>query len=321
MTTRINEGGAAAIDFNALMEQLAVKLGESGQGKDGLPPVTSSANGTGSTIALELPKLVAPMLSALGVSLEELVRLVGSEERKVATETSTQSLKAKAKERKEICDKNLEELKKQIDKENSPLGQFLKAFKFIAIIVQAIGAAVAFATGNAPLGILLTALMVDQIISAATNGEQGLTAWVTNIAKECGASDEVAQWVGFAFTIATVIATVGVSVGTSMGQVLTATEKMLTAVTTMVSAGQQIAQGGLAIGQAVENYQVATSKAHQKELQAMLERIRTAIDLEQDFLKIMLEKFQNMLAKVNEVISNTSDAQAAVLAGGGRALA
>ena len=320
MSTRINEG-ASAIDFNALMDQLALKLGESGQGKDGLPPVASSANGTGSAAALDLPKLAAPMLSALGVSLEELVRLVGSEERSMATRSSTQSLQAKAKERKEICDKNLEELKKQIDKENSPLGQFLKIFKFIAIIVQAIGAAAAFATGNVVLGALLTALLVDQIISTATDGEQGMTAWVTKIAKECGASDEVAQWAGFGFTIAAVVGTLVTSVGTSMGQVLSASEKMLTAAATMASAGQQIVQGGLAIGQAVENYQVATSKAHQKELQALLERIRSAIDLEQDFMKIMLEKFQNMLKQVNEVISNTTDAQAAALAGGAQALA
>jgi hypothetical protein len=269
-----------------------------------------------------LPTLAAPLVSTSGLSLETLVEALGGEERKVSTKTGLETLKAHAEARKATNDKQLAEIQEQLEKmrEQEKLSPLLKAFKYIAMACMAIATVAAVATGNVAVAVIMGALLVDSIITEATDGKGGIAAWTQQIAEKCGADEETAKWISFAVsmavTVVATVATMGMSGGAAAVTMVEKVGKALTLASSIISAASTVAAGGVGIYQATLQYDVEMSKAAQKALDAILERLREAIETEQDFLKFVMEKYQNLLSKVKEIVTQNQEAQAEILTGG-----
>jgi hypothetical protein len=352
--------------------------GSSGSGVSGSPQIppggASGSSGGVNYAALGIPALATPSLA--GLSLEQLVEAIGGAGRRLALQQGLDAVKAKGEEIKELNAKKIEEIQKQLEalKEKEKLSPFLKAFKWIGLALGAIGTALAVGaavmTGNPALiaGALIgAAMLVNSIVSTASDGKYSLAAGVGALAKEFGASDSAAQWIGFAVEMALVVvgaalsiggawkvahnvadasakvATGAVEAGTQAAstavqagtqaatgaaevttQVFTSTQKwisIISAATSILSGANSVAQGSVAITSATYDYDIARAKAEMKDLQAILLKIQTAMEIENDFVEAVMERTQSLLGDVKEIVQDNINAQTAVLTGGTPAMA
>jgi hypothetical protein len=86
--------------------------------------------------------------------------------------------------------------------------------------------------------------------------------------------------------------------------------------TNIISAANMMAEGGVGIAAAVNQYGIDKSRVTSKELEAILARLQEATEVEQEFLKTIMKKFEDMLAKVGELVKANNETQAAILGGG-----
>ncbi|MDR2788738.1 MAG: type III secretion system translocon subunit SctE [Candidatus Accumulibacter sp.] len=313
----------------------APATGNVGGGGDGtaenLPPVDTAADDFINTLFEELPKLIAPLLAG-SISLEELVKAVGLETRQITTKTGLETLKAKAAEREEASQKKIEELQTQLEKlrEQEKLSPFMKAFKWIGMVLGAIAAvataAVAIATAN-PLLIVGAAIMltmtINSIVSEATDGKYSISAGVAELAKQCGADEETAQWIGMGVEIGITVIGAVLSLGAGAAGSAAKTAEMAGKVINIAARIGQLAslgsglttmaQGGLSIVSAGFDKAITESRAAQKELEAILERIMEAQDIETKFMEAVMKRAEELLASVQEIVQGNTEAQAAIL--------
>ncbi len=283
-----------------------------------------------------LPLLPAPLG---GLSLDTLMSSLGEEVRRQACRDGIDSLEAKAKDQKEVNEKELQEIAKRLEKmrSKSVLSGFLKAFQIIGTIVGAIASVASIAagvlTGNPLLvtagvmGIIATA---DSITSLASDGKYSIAAGFTELGKKMGMSDEAAQWFGFGMNIGIMVISIGVSFGagfaSSAASVASATEKATKTVETAIkitntaskisnvaSGVNSVGMGSVTIANAVVDYQISKSQANSKEIEAILERIRMSIEMERDVIEQEMARANELLAGVKEIVENCNDTQAAVL--------
>lgn len=305
---------------------------------DGVIPPAGGDSGAAQA-ALILPGLPLPKIG--GLALETLVQAVGMEERTTVTKAGTESIKAKAQEREELNAKKMEEIQKNLEnmRSKSILSGFLKAFKFIGMVLGAVASVATIAlgavTGNPLLiaaGVVMAAMTVNSILSEATGGKVSISAGIASIAKACGASDEVAQWIGFGVEIGITLVGCALSLGAGFSsatakavesaakagemagkitQIASMTNKVATVASGVSTVGQGLAQGA----DAYYDYRIANSQADQKELAAILERIQQAISMEQDFLQAVMERANALMGDVGEIVQQNAEAQTAVLTG------
>ncbi|MDR3037949.1 MAG: type III secretion system translocon subunit SctE [Candidatus Adiutrix sp.] len=277
------------------------------------------------------PELAAPLLSA-GLALEVLVQALGDEERKTAVKTGLETLKAKGEERKANGEKQLAEMKERLEKmrEQAKLSPFLKAFKWIGAIVGAIAAVATLAVGVLtanPLmiagGVILATLAVDSIVNLASDGKYGIAQGISAALVAMGVDETTAKWVGLGVTMAlAVTGAVCGGVGAFQAGAAAATNmavtvaKHVSTVTTVISTLNTIAESSVSIYGATLQYDVNKSLANSKELQAILENISEATETEQQFLKFIMEKYQDLVGKVTDIVKQSHEAQAMVLTGG-----
>ena len=335
MTETNPVGGSQNLVWTLDVDGNTIRPGTVGSGD--LPP--SDGGFDEILVILTLPTLPAPKIG--GLSLETLVQAVGMDERATATKTGLESIKVRAQEREEVNAKKLEEIQKRLEdmKSKGILNGFLKAFKIIGMILGAVASIASIAlgavTGNPLLiaaGVIMTAMVVNSIVSEASGGKASIAAGIGAIAKACGASDETAQWIGFGFEIGITVVGCALSLGAGFSAaagkaVQTAAEagKMAEKVMHIVSVTKQItALGtglnsiGMGITQGVGayyDYRTTRSLADQKELAAILERIQEAISMEQDFLQAIMERSNELIGDVGEIVQQNAEAQTAVLSG------
>lgn len=302
--------------------------------------IPSSQNSTIINISatLSLPTLPAPKIG--GMSLESLLQAVNMEGRATATKAGLESLQARAAERQRVNAEKLEEIQKNLERIESKktVNKVLNVFKKIGAVLGAVAAAATLAigvvTGN-PLmivaGATLTVMAVNSIVSMASDGKYSISAGISAIAKECGASDETAQWIGFGVEMAITLVGACLSFGAGLSsaaskaaelvptiiKILSMTQK----VTTVASGLNSVGQGAAQIVSAVYDYKIANSQADQKELAAILERIQQAIGMEQDFLEAVMERSSELMGKVGEIVQENAQAQIAILTGTSPAMA
>ncbi|MDR0672094.1 MAG: type III secretion system translocon subunit SctE [Zoogloeaceae bacterium] len=309
---------------------LTTRQSGSGGGNADLPPVDEE---TLASFQDALPKLLPPLLAG-NISLEELVKAIGMETRQVATKTGLETLKAKAAETEEANQKKIEEIQKQVEKlrKLAKLGPLGKVFKWIAMLVAAIAAAaatvVAAATAN-PLLIagaaIMIAMVVNSMASEASGGKVSIGAGVAELAKQCGASEEVAQWIGMGVEIGVTLVGVALTFGAGLSStVSTATETAgkvaqiaarVSQAASLASGVTTMTQGGLGIADAVYTSGITRSKAAQKDLEAILARISEAQDIETHFLESVMKRAEELLSDVREIVQGNLEAQAAILGG------
>jgi hypothetical protein len=293
-----------------------------------------------SDVINELPNLVTPLMAA-GISLEVLIEAIQAEERKTGVLAASESLKAKSEARKETNDKALAEIKERLETmaKQKSLSPFLKAFKILGMVLGGIAAiattVVGAITGNPLLvaaGVLMAALVVDSVVSAASDGKYSISAGVTALAEKCGASPEAAKWIALGVQLALIVATVVLSFGAAGGSSAASGASSIakSALHVLVKAQQaaSVANGLVAIGSgacqiaaASFDYQTTNSHARTKEFEAILARLKESTESEEDFLKFLLENIQILLAKVSEIVKESNAAQLRILSGGPPALA
>lgn len=313
------------------------------QSQGTIPPPQSDTGDV--SFVLTLPVLPSPKHG--GLSLEMLIEALGMEERSTATKTGLETLKAKAQERDDANAQRLEEIQKRLEdmRSKSVLDGFLKAFKIIGMVLGAIASVATIAlgavTGNPVLvaaGVIMGVMAINSIVSEATDGKVSISAGVAALAKACGASEEVAQWIGMGVEIAISLAACILSFGAGFAgaganalstgtQVATTASKvtqicaMTQKISTIASGINTVAQGVTQGANAYYDYKITLSNVDQKELEAILERLQQAIDVERDFMEAIMERFNQLLGDVKELVQNNTDALTVVLTGSAPSMA
>ena len=324
----MNVNTSTPVSQNELIAQLASEfskiLGKSGQtGSSGDIPSVSAA--------FELDDL--PVLSAPAgpLSLDTLLSAIGYETRQQACRDGVASLELKGEQQAEINQKELDELKEQLEKmaKKGVADGFLKIFSIIGMVVGAIASAasvaIGVATGNPLLvaaGVAGLVMTVDSALSMATDGKYCIAGGISAACEACGMDKEAAQWVGMGVSMALSLATVILNIGGAAKAVSVtadAANKVIqvlsktTLITNLVSGANSVAKGATSIASGVYGYQVAQSQAEVKELEAILERIRMAMEMEQDMIQNEMERANELLQAVDAIVDACNKTQGTVL--------
>jgi hypothetical protein len=145
---------------------------------------------------------------------------------------------------------------------------------------------------------------------------------VSALAEKCGASEETAKWIAFGVQMAMLLASVVLSFGaagaasgatasTTVMNILVKAQQATAVANGLVSIGSGVGQ----VLQAVYEYDMASSHARTKELEAILERLRESIETEEDFVKFMMENLQDLMGKVGEIVKEAGETQMTLAAG------
>lgn len=286
-------------------------------GKDSsMPPVAGST-----TQSDAMPLLVSPRG---GLSLENLLAAIGDEVRRQTVRDSANGLELKAEQQKEINDKELKELQEQLEKMKSQevLDIFKKIFQGIGIALAAVAAGLACATGNPLLiagAVIGMALAVDSIASLASDGKYSLA---TGFGTDSEAGKIVSQvFMGLlmvANIACNITGAVKMSADIAKGAVDIATKAMtITAkgstISNIASGINSVGTGATTIGTAVIQYQVENSKANIKDLEAILQRLREAMDIEKSLMQSEMERANELLSDVKELVDGAIKTQSTIL--------
>lgn len=286
------------------------------------------AAGSGISSPAGLPVLPAP---AGPLSLDTLLSSIGDEVRRQTCRDGVASIEIKGERQAEINQKELEELAEQLEKmrSKSVLDKFLKVFQVIGTVVGAIASAaslvVGAATGNPLLiaaGVAGIAMTVDSALGMATGGKVCIAGGIAAACEACGMDSQTAQYVGMGVSMALSLATIALNIGgaarigsvtaEAASKVMTVLSKT-TMIASIVNGVNSVAQGGVTIASGVYSYQIAQSRASVKDLEAILERIRTSIEMDRDMVEAEMQRANDLLAAVNEIVESCNATQTAML--------
>ena len=160
----------------------------------------------------------------------------------------------------------------------------------------------------------------NSAVSMATDGKVSISAGIAAGLKACGVPEDIAGYVGMACELAITIVGIGLTMGGSFGSAATTSAQTLSKVadialksSNIASSVVQMGSGATNIAGSVYDYKISTSYADTKELEAILERIQQAQDMELDFLKGVMERAEKMLEDVNNIIEGCTESQTAIL--------
>ena len=291
-----------------------------------LPDVPASSPDASSP-AGKLPTLPAPMPGCL--SLETLAQMISNEVRTQATKDGVASIEAKGKERAEINQKKLEEIMDRLEsmKSKGILDIFKKIFSWVGVVLGAIASvatiAAGAATGNPLLiagGAVMLTMSLNSILSMATDGKVSIGAGIAAGLEALGVREDIAAYTGMAFELAITLVGVGLTMGGSFGSAAETARKTLAdvaditlKVTNISSSVVQMGSGATGIAGAVYDYKISNSYADTKLLEAVLERLRQALEVEQDFMKGVVERAGKLNEDVNELVEGCNESLTNVL--------
>ena len=330
------------VDFNTINTLSGLNATSGTESADKNQKTSGSDSTMPQAQAEELQKLLSELglpeipLSSCPLSLDTLLGAIGDDVRRQACRDGVNSLELKAEQQAEVNEKELQEIADRLEemKKKSVLNGFLKAFKIIGAIVGAIASVASIAagalTGN-PLLVVAGAaglvMTVDSVVSLASDGKYSIAAGFTELGKKMGMSDETAQWFGFGMNMAIMLASVALSFGagfaSSAGSISNISSQsvqkaaeitsMASKLTNIASGTVNVATGSATIAGAVIDYNISSSQANSKELEAILERIREAIKMDQDLVEAEMERANNLMAQVREIVGECAEAQSAIL--------
>ena len=337
------QGSTKALDVKDLEESLsALRSFLAASGDSLLPDLEEPASKSSSTVSLSA-------LTMRGLSLETLLDAVGFEQRRTETKAGMASLEARAQERAMANDEKLKSIQEQLEKAKSQsfLDGLLKAFKYVGMALAAIGSVAMIAAGAVGLaaggsgaaliavGAASLALLTSSIMEEASGGKAGFSlSFITGkIMEACGASDTAIQWTKFAVDLATTIAltalTFGAGAAGAAGKVAQTATKTVSdtaqtvqkaaswtaRVATMAGGANTIAQSATSIASAVNEKDISYLQAQQKHLQAILERIAMANELDLEHLKEVMRRSEQTLQTVSDIVQESVQANVAILSG------
>ncbi len=349
MSTTIQNNGAVNPTFPSALGALDAAKGQGLPSGFTIPDVKETIRNLLAKLNDQLPELESPdpkvsketikelrTLTLGGLSLETLLDAVGNEERKTESKSGIATLKANAQERKAVNDEKIKKLQEELEKakKSDTLGGLLKVFKYIAMAVAVVGAvATIAASGGAAAPIILGAaallMTADSITQEATDGKVGFGPGFIagKIAKACGTSEETARWIQFGVDIAASIALMAggavaaskaVNAAAKAADTVNKFQKIAGSVSkasAMAGAAVGVAQGGTGIANAFNEKDIANIRADQKRLNALLERLAVSNDLTAEHLKRVLERVEETLQEVAEIVDGSVETNIALMTG------
>ena len=268
----------------------------------------------------ETPSLPAPKtdgkspMSIMGMDEETVMQMLGTENAEASKKNALSTIKAKAAMRQSQNLQVLHNLEEQAEKikNQSIWDKLKKAFTIIGAVIGIVaGIAGAVFSGGSTLAItgacIGTLLAVESIVSTATDGKISLSALCTEMFGE-----KAGPWVAFGLQMALVAVTLGTSIKSAASSVAQNVEKMASSTaktigairmgTNIASGAAQVTSGIVGIGSAVNKYQLDNLKVSQKELEAMMAKIASEIQMQTKFLEEVLDQQQAMVEGVKDII-------------------
>ena len=290
----------------------------------------------------DTPTLAAPSSGPL--SLETLLSAIGFEQRKLSCQQGIENLEAKGEIQEKENAKALVELQKQVEElaKQEALGPFKEAFQWIGAILGVVAAALSIGFGavassvgaGVPMvvgGVIALTMALDTVTSLATDGEKSIGAAISKDLVASGHSEEYAQKVVMGLSIGFALLGAALSLGGGIANAKAAVSAVangaagiakmksvgavISAGTQMLSGANSIAAGGVAIADGVYSSNIMESEAEMKDIEAILEQIRFAMDMERDFVEAEMETANTLLAAVSSIVEDCLAAQSAVIAG------
>ncbi len=276
----------------------------------------------------ELPTLSAP---AGPLSLDTLLTAIGNETRKQTCRDGVNSIEIKGEQQAELNQKELDELKEQLEtmKKKDVCDGFLKAFSIIGTIVGAIASAASIVVGVATCNPLLVcagvagiAMTVDSALSTATNGEVSIANGFSKLCQLCGMDEKTADIVGNAISMALTLATVALNIGGAVAAgkaTVNAASKIIqvlaktSTISNIVNGANSVAKGATTIASGAYSYQISQSQADVKDLEAILERLRMSIEMEQEMVENEMERANELLEAVDQIVDSCNKTQSTIL--------
>ena len=355
MSTTVQNNGAVNSAFPLTLEALDAAK-EPGMPSDPtIPGAMETIRNLLAQLNDQLPALESPNAKASqeamkelrtltlgGLSLETLLDAVGNEERKTESKSGVATLKANAQERKAANDEKIKKLQEELEKAKKSdfLGGLLKVFKYVAMAVAVVGAVATIAASGgaaAPiiLGVAALLLTADSITQEATDGKVGFGPGFIagKIAKACGASEETAQWIQFGVDLTASIALMAGGAVAASKAVNTAAKAAdaankfqkiagtVSKASAIAGAATGVAQGATGISNAFNEKDIASLQADQKRMNAILERLAQANDLTVEHLKRVLERVEETLQEVAEIVDGSVETNIALMTGQSPAMA
>ena len=297
---------AGSVEVNNLQEAIKKALQEIT-----LPDLPSSSPSASSSSS-DLPRLAPP--TARGLSLETLAQMISNETRTHATKDGVASISARKKARRITARKSWKDHgSPRLHEIQGILDIFKKIFSWVGVILGAIASVATIvagaATGNPLLsagGAVMLTMAINSAVSMATDGKVSISAGIAAGLKALGVPEDIAGYVGMACELAITIVGIGLTMGGSSASAISSAKQTLSKVaettlkvTNIASSVVQMGSGATNIAGSVYDYKISTSYADTKELEAILERIQQAQDMELDFLKGVMERAEKMLEDVN----------------------
>ncbi len=312
---------AGGLEVNNLQEAVKKAL------KDITLPDVSVFSEDSASVASELPTLAPP--TAGGLSLETLARMISNETRAQATKDGVASIEAKGEERAEVNQKKLEEIMDRLDsmKSKGVLDIFKEIFSWVGMVLGAIASVATLVagavTGNPLLiagGAIMCVMAVNSMVSKGTDGEISISAGISAGLQAAGVSEDVANIIGMVSELAITAVGIGLSMGGSAHSAAASAKQTLSKIadaslkaTNIANGVVQMGSGATNIAGSVYDYKISSSYADTKDLEAILERIQQAQDMELDFLEGIMERAEKLVEDVNNLVEDCNQAQTAVL--------
>jgi hypothetical protein len=93
------------------------------------------------------------------------------------------------------------------------------------------------------------------------------------------------------------------------------TVQMVSKFATILNGLNTIQQGAVQGYSAYLQYQASMSEADKKELEAVLEKIKVATGIEEDFLKAVMERLSDLMEDVKQIVTEKNQALLSVMTG------
>ncbi len=299
-------------------------------------------------IAANFPELSPPVVDleslkkltgGKAVSAEALLEALNLQERKNAIQEGLNSIEARAKEKAEASRQKLDELKDKIqeEKDAANMSWWEKAFKWIGMVAGAIaavagmvaGVAGCIAGGSGALLIagsaILLAMTINSMVTEATGGEHGMGVAIAKGLEAAGVDAKTAQIIGVVTELVITLVGAIMTGGTGSSSLANMASKLGDIVGKVVANGQKVAAfisaaagfagGAMTVVNAVRQYERAMSEAFMKELEALMQRLEVADEMDLDNVEALMQQFNDLIAQVQQLVETTTQANISIASG------
>lgn len=292
----------------------------------------SAQGGAQVSSAASAPELPAPSSAAMerlkNLSSEALLSLLSAEDRETTVQSGLESLKSNALERKQNSEERIKNLTEQCEKvrKQKKLGIFGKIFGWISKIVTAVlavGTLVAGAVTGTPLliagGVMLCLKTVNDI-GTMVNGKSTLQNALEGMGVSSKTAGTISGVVDAGLMIGATVCTLGAAAGASgASATMSSAGRIIEGSASIVNGVAGVGAGTVTILSGINQSDVASLKADQKLLQAIMERLNHIQEADIDQIKDVMERTQSVTEGVKQVLKERAELTGTILTGGAQA--